>query len=91
MDVPQDECGRYDAVGNPSIGIVISGPDILQTVALAQILLHTSNLGVGEVVSGIKALELKILVGAKPPFTMGMARGVKIPKTQPANKAKAKP
>lgn len=91
MNVPQDECGRLLPLGNPSTGVVISGPDLPQTLALAQIILHTSNLGAGGVVSGIKADELRILVGAKPPFSIGQARGVKIPKKQPASKAKTKP
>lgn len=83
MNVPQDECGRFVPVGNPSTGVAISGPNIQQTMDLAQILLHTVDLGAGGVVSGIKATELRILVGAKPPFMMGQARGIKIP---PKNK-----
>jgi hypothetical protein len=83
MNVPQDACGRLVQVGYPSTGVVISGPDIPQTLALAQIILHSSNLGPGGVVSGIKAPELRILVGAKPPFMIEQGRrGVKTPKTQ---------
>jgi hypothetical protein len=78
MNVPEDFCGRLMQVGHLSTGIVISGPDIPQTLALAQIILHTSNLGPGGAVSGIKAPELNILIGAKPRFEMGQARGVKV-------------
>jgi hypothetical protein len=91
MNVPQDECGRYVAVGTPSTGVVISGPDIPQTEILAQIVLHTSNLGAGGVTSGLPAPELRILVGAKPPFMMGQARGVKAPTNKQAKKQSAKP
>ena len=83
MNVPQDECGRYDAVGYPSTGVVISGPDIQQTLDLAQILAHTVDLGAGGVSSGIKEPELRILVGAKPPFRIGQARGFKGSGTAP--------
>ena len=90
MNVPQDTCGGLVAIGTPSTGIVVSGPDVLETMALAQIIAHTSNLGPGGVVSGIKAPEFNILVGAKPPFTIGQARGVKVQKKTPNNKI-AKP
>ena len=86
MNVQQDACGRLLPIGNPLTGVVISGPDIPQTVALAQIILHTSNLGPGGAVSAIKAPELNILVGAKPPFEIAQARGVKAPAKKQAKK-----
>jgi hypothetical protein len=91
MNVPEDFCGRLVAVGTPSTGVAISGPSIQQTLDLAQILAHTVELGMGGVTSGIKAPELTILVGAKPPFRIGQARVVKIPKKPQASKAKTKP
>jgi hypothetical protein len=91
MNVPQDFCGRYVVVGTPLTGIVISGPDIPQTLALSQIILQTLNVGAGGVVSGIKAPELTILVGAKPPFMIGQARGVKVPTKKQTKKPNAKP
>ena len=90
MNVPKDTCCGLVAIGTPSTGIVVSGPDVLETMALAQIIAHTSNLGPGGVVSGIKAPEFNILVGAKPPFTIWQARGVKVQKKTPNNKI-AKP
>jgi hypothetical protein len=88
MKVPQDTCGRLLPVGNALTGVVISGPDIPQTMALAQIILHTSNLGPGGAASAIKAPELNVLVGAKPPFEIGQARGVKVPAKQQTKKKK---
>jgi hypothetical protein len=87
MNVHQDECGRFTPVGTPSTGVVISGPDVSQTVAISEILLHTVDLGAGGVVSGIKAPELRILVGGKPPFRIGQARAVKTPKKPQAKNA----
>jgi hypothetical protein len=61
---------------------------------LSRILRSTVDLGPGGVQYGIKAPELTILVGAKPPFRIGQARGVKTPaKAVPkkSNKPKAKP
>lgn len=91
MSVPQDTCGRVVQVGTLSTGVVISGPDVSQTLALAQLILRTSNLGPGGVVSGIKAPELKIFVAAKPPFTVGQTRGMKAQKSNQVNKVKPKP
>jgi hypothetical protein len=85
-----DECGRLEQVGMMPTGIVFSGPDQQQTMDMAQIVLHTSNLGVGGTQSGQKLPELRIFVGAKPPFMATQARGVKIPKKQ-TTKAKTKP
>jgi Alanine-zipper, major outer membrane lipoprotein len=87
----REECGRLLAVGKPSTGVVISGPDTSQTVALASIILHTSSLGAGGITSGIPASELTILVGAKPPFAIGQARGNRItPRKHKQNRAEVK-
>ena len=91
MNVPEDFCGRLVAVGTPSTGVAISGPNIQQTLDLAQILSHTVDLGMGGVTSGINAPELTILVGAKPPFRIGQARAFKPPKKKQTNKHSAKP
>lgn len=89
---PQTACGLLVSQGNPSTGIAISGPNVQQTLDLAQILVQTVDVGPGGVVSGIKAPELSIMVGAKPPFRIGQARGVKAPAaTLPMNKKTAKP
>jgi hypothetical protein len=85
------QCGLLIPQGNPSTGVVVSGPDIAETVRLAQIILHTSNLGAGGITSGIKALELTVLVGAKPPFVMGQARGVKMPTKKQKSEPNTKP
>jgi hypothetical protein len=89
MKVMPDFCGRLSETGKTPTGVIVSGPDIQQTLALAQLILHTANLGPGGIVSGIKAPELTVLVGAKPPFVMGQARGVEIPKNNKASKRKA--
>jgi hypothetical protein len=92
MNVPQDACGRQFPIGGPPLtGIVISGPDVAETMALAQIILHTSNLGAAGVQSGLSAPELTILVGAKPLFVMGQARGVKAQKNNAHRKQRTKP
>jgi hypothetical protein len=92
MNVPQDTCGIMFAMGSTSAtGVVISGPTIQQTLDLAQILTHTVDLGMGGVTSGIKMPDLTILVGAKPPFRIGQARGTKISQKPQASKAKTKP
>jgi hypothetical protein len=85
------ECGRAIAVGMPSTGVVIYGPDIQQTMDIAQILLHTANLGPGGVVSAVKTAELTIFVGVRPPFEIGQARGVKMKKNKQAKKTDSKP
>ncbi|HEY6768116.1 MAG TPA: hypothetical protein VI386_25450 [Candidatus Sulfotelmatobacter sp.] len=87
----QNACGILFSQGNPSTGIVVSGPNIQQTLDLAQIILHTVDVGPGGVVSGIRSPELGVMVGAKPPFRIGQARGVRIPKNKQPNKANAKP
>jgi len=85
-----DECGRLVQVGAMPTGVVISGPNQQETMDIAQILLHTSNLGPGGTQSAITSPVLRIFVGAKPPFMTTQARGIKIPKKQ-TSKAKTKP
>jgi hypothetical protein len=75
----------------PSTGVAISGPDIQQTLALSQILLHTTNLGPSGVASAIKAPVLSIFVGVKSPFVIPQARGAKAPTQNKTNKQNAKP
>jgi hypothetical protein len=78
MDVTQ-ECGNKWTMGGTSTGVVISGPDVQETMDIARLLLKTANLGPGGAVSAIKAPVLTIFVGARPPFMTGQARGVKAP------------
>ena len=75
----------------PSTGVAISGPDIQQTLALSQILLHTTNLGPSGVASAIKAPVLSIFVGVKSPFVIPQARGVKAPTQKKTTRQNAKP
>ena len=91
MKVPQDTCGRQSPTGNALTGVVISGPDLPQTEKVAQIIRDTSSLGPGGTACDIPAPELTIFVGAKPPFTIGQARRVKITKKSQTSKAKANP
>jgi hypothetical protein len=83
-----DECGRTEQVGMMPTGVVISGPSQQETMDIAQILLHTTNLGPGGTQSGLKAPELRIFVGARPPFMATQARGVKSPAKKVKNRAK---
>ena len=89
MDV-RDECGVVISSGQPATGVQISGPDFQQTMDISKTLLRSANLGMGGVVSAIKAPELSIFVGVRPTFTIGQARGVNTPTKQP-NGRNAKP
>jgi hypothetical protein len=90
MNVRRDFCGRQSPAGNSLTGVAISGPDFPQLEKLAQIIRSTSSVGSGGTQCFI-APELTILVGSKPAFTMGQARGVKIPKKQKTSKGKTGP
>jgi hypothetical protein len=72
-------CERVPPSIPPATGVSISGPDIQQTLALSQILLHTASLGPSGISSAIKGPTLTIFVGVKTPFVSGQARGVKVP------------
>lgn len=75
----ENECGRLVQVGMMPTGVMISGPNQQETLDIAQILLHTSDLGPGGTQAGTLSPGLRIIVGAKPPFMATQARGVKVP------------
>jgi len=60
-----DECGKAYPGAPLATDIVVSGPDIQETVSLGQMISRTGRLGT---VSGIKSAALTIFVGVKSPF-----------------------
>jgi hypothetical protein len=81
-----DECSRGYPDVPPLTTIVVSGPDIQETVSLGGIISSIGRFGsTSGVVSGIKAPTLTIFVGTKSPFTIRQA-----PAENPPAKKKSK-
>ena len=87
----RDECGISLPLRSPATGMVVSGPNVQQTLDISKMLLHSVNVGIAGVVSAVKAPELSIFVGIRPSFMIGPGIGKQIPKNKKTNKAKAKP
>jgi hypothetical protein len=87
---PINTCGT----GGLSVPLVsplaISGPDIQETIDIADWLVKIGRIPFGTT-SGVKGTVLTIFVGVKPPFIIGQARGVKTPTKKPTNKQSAEP
>ena len=96
---PVNQCGVADfaipgiadspmsAVVSP---IAISGPNIQETLDIADMLVKIGRVPFGTT-SGYPNGMLMIFVGVKPPFSIGQARGVKVPTKKQAKKQSAKP
>jgi hypothetical protein len=81
---PIDHCGLEEFVGAPPTGISIRGPDDNAVLSMAEMIGRTGKLMVqsGPFGNAPKPSTFVILVGPKPPFEIGQARGVKGPKTK---------
>ena len=87
---PVDECGRAQLEVPMASPLVVSGPDIKETLDIGGMLATVGRVS-GGVISGIKAPRLTIFVGDKSPFRIGQARGVKAPTKKQTKKQNAKP
>lgn len=85
---PANECGMGQLTAPLASPLVISGPDIDETMKLADLLVHIGRVGGW---SGIKAPILTIFVGIKSPFMIGQARGVKAPTKKQSKQQTSKP
>jgi hypothetical protein len=85
---PKNECGWEQLEVPLTSPLAISGPDVDETMKLADLISHIGGLAV---ISAIKAPALTIFVGVKSPFIIGQARGVKAPTKKPIKKQAAKP
>jgi hypothetical protein len=72
---PTDSCGRAGLTVPLVSPLSISGPDINETLWIADSLVKVGRIPFGAL-SGFKAATLTIFVGIKPSFMIGPARGV---------------
>jgi len=95
---PVNQCGVANfpipGTGDPTSAVVsplaISGPNIQETLDIADMLVKMGRVPFGTT-SGYPNGTLMIFVGVKPPFSIGQARGVKVPTKKQATIHKAKP
>ena len=85
---PVNQCGMAQLEVPLTSPIAISGPDVDETLKLGQLINRIGRIGGW---SAIKAPVLTIFVGAKSPFMIGQARGVKAPTKKQTKKQSAKP
>lgn len=85
---PFDDCGESPLTVPLTSPMAVSGPDVDETLKIGDLLNRIGGIGGW---SGVKAAELTIFVGVKPPLMIGQAHGVPAPKTAPAKRRKTKP
>lgn len=85
---PVNQCGMAQLEVPLTSPFAISGPDVDETMKLADVINRIGRIGGW---SAIKAPVLTIFVGAKSPFMIGQARGVKASTKKQIKKQNAKP
>lgn len=90
---PIDQCGTWNSNGPPATGISVRGPDDNAVLSMAEMISRTGKLMVqsGPYGNAPKPATFAILVGPKPPFEIGQARGVRAPAKKQTKKQNAKP